>query len=69
QKIVSDEWRYALGIGFLGAFTTFSTFSVETDDLMRRGQWTTAILYVGCSVVLGLVAVAAGRALVLHLVA
>lgn len=69
QKIVSEEWRYALGIGFLGAFTTFSTFSVETDDLMRRGQWATTFLYVGCSVVLGVLAVAAGRVLVLRLVA
>lgn len=69
QKTVSEEWRYALGIGFLGAFTTFSTFSVETDDLMRRGHWTTALVYVGCSIVLGVLAVAAGRALVLRLVA
>ena len=69
QKIVSEEWRYALGIGFLGAFTTFSTFSVETDDLMRRGHWITALLYAGCSVAFGVLAVVAGRALVLRLAA
>ena len=67
QKIVSEEWRYALGVGFLGAFTTFSTFSLETDELMRRGQWTMAALYVACSVVLGVLAIAAGRALTLRL--
>ena len=69
QRVLDESWRYALGVGFLGAFTTFSTFSVETDELLQRGQWTTAAIYVGCSVVLGVLAVIAGRALALRFVA
>lgn len=32
-------WRTTLGIGFLGAFTTFSTFSVDTLYLLQQGLW------------------------------
>lgn len=67
QKTLSEEWQFALGVGFLGAFTTFSTFSVESEALMRRGQWPSAALYIACSVLLGVFAVVAGRALVLRL--
>jgi CrcB protein len=69
QKIVSEEWRYATGVGFLGAFTTFSAFSAETDELLRHGAWATAALYVGCSVVFGVAAAVSGRVLVLRLTA
>jgi len=47
-------------IGFLAAFTTFSTFSYETVTLLRDGDWTRASLYTGLSVALGLVAVFIG---------
>lgn len=67
QRVLDEEWRYALGVGFLGAFTTFSTFSIETETLMRRGEWLPAVLYVGCSVVLGIIAAVAGRVLVLRI--
>ena len=67
QRVLDESWRYALGIGFLGAFTTFSAFSVETEELIGRGLWMTATFYVGCSVVLGVLAVIAGRALALRL--
>jgi fluoride exporter len=65
QKIVSDEWRFALGIGFLGAFTTFSTFAVEAEELAQRGEWTHAAFYIGGNLVLGIAAVVAGRMLAL----
>ena len=57
---VSAEVRTMLTIGFLGAFTTFSTFSYETVTLLRDGDWTRAMLYTGLSLVLGLTAVLIG---------
>jgi CrcB protein len=60
---VSPEVRPFLTIGVLGAFTTFSTFSYETLALLQEGQWLRAGLYMGGSVVLGLIAMVAGMAL------
>ncbi|MBI3933214.1 MAG: CrcB family protein, partial [Acidobacteria bacterium] len=57
------EWRIALTIGFLGAFTTFSAFGYETFRLLEDGEWTYTSLYVSISVVGGLVGVAAGMKL------
>lgn len=68
EKIVSEEWRYAVGVGFLGAFTTFSTFAVEAEALLRRNEWMYSAFYVGGNLVLGILAVIAGRMLTLHFV-
>ena len=43
----------ALMTGFLGGFTTFSAFSLETVRLLEKGLWTTACFYVVLSGVLG----------------
>jgi CrcB protein len=56
----APEWRAFLAIGFLGAYTTFSTFSYETIALVRSGEWQRALLYVFGSVVLSLAATVAG---------
>lgn len=57
-----DAFRL-VGGGLLGAYTTFSTWMLETHSIGRAGQRRAAALNVGLSVALGLAAVALGRAL------
>lgn len=56
----SDQMRLAISVGFLGAYTTFSTFSYESNALLQDGEWLWAGVNVVGSVVLGLLAVRAG---------
>ncbi len=58
----SQEVRGFMTVGFLGAFTTFSTFSYETNSLLRGGQWRMGTANLAVSVVLGLAAVELGAA-------
>ena len=60
---LSPQVTTALAVGFLGAFTTYSTFSYEVLTLGKTSQVTLALLYVGLSVVLGWLAAAGGYAL------
>jgi CrcB protein len=55
-----DHLRLALGVGFLGAFTTFSTFEYETHALFEDGVWLTALTNIFLSLFVGLLAVRAG---------
>ena len=55
-----DDVAMAVGVGFLGAFTTFSTFGVETHTLLRGERFGAAAAYVVASVVLGVAAAALG---------
>jgi CrcB protein len=50
----APEWRAFLGIGVLGGYTTFSTFSYESVRLLQDGEWERALLYVAGSVVLSI---------------
>ncbi len=52
--------RLVVGTGFLGAFTTYSTFAVDTDLLVRAGRPGSAAVYVAVTVAAGLAASGAG---------
>jgi CrcB protein len=54
------EWRIALTVGFLGGFTTFSSFSWETIRLLQDGQWRSGMVYVFTSLIGGLICVLGG---------
>jgi fluoride exporter len=53
----SANWRYLIPIGFIGAYTTFSTFEWETFRTIQQSEFLLAGLYVGLSVVVGFVSV------------
>lgn len=55
--------RFLIPIGFIGAYSTFSTYEWETLSTLRSGAFALAALYAGGSLVLGLIAVWAGSVL------
>ncbi|MGC8736227.1 MAG: fluoride efflux transporter CrcB [Dissulfurimicrobium sp.] len=61
--MVSPQWRLFLVVGFVGAYTTFSTFLYETSNLLKDGEWFFAILNVTSSVITGFVALKLGEML------
>jgi CrcB protein len=63
RYLISAETRIVLLTGFMGAFTTFSTYAFESAGLLRSAEWFWAAVNLGSHVVLGLIAVFAGGAL------
>jgi CrcB protein len=60
---VARESRLLFAVGFVGTYTTFSTYAYQSLRLVQGGEIALAALYIIASVVLGLVAVFAGVAL------
>ena len=63
QITISPEARVALMVGFMGAFTTFSTYLVETAGLLRDGEWVFASLNFAAQNLGGFAALLIGTAL------
>lgn len=57
---LSPIWRLGIGVGFLGAFTTFSTFGYEVITLIQEGNLVTAMSYTFLSILIGFSGVALG---------
>jgi CrcB protein len=60
---VNVAWRYLIPVGFVGGYSTFSSFEWEAFATMQTGAFLLATLYIGLSIVLGLVGVWCGVAL------
>ena len=60
HPIVPIEIRMFLTVGFLGSYTTFSALSMATVDLLEKGDISIALINLGASVLLGLVAAVSG---------
>lgn len=67
HEVINPDYRLIWGTGFLGAYTTFSTFELESEGLLAQGQWGNASVYILGNVILGFIAVLLGRALALRL--
>jgi crcB protein len=63
RQLIGAELRLIILVGFMGAFTTFSSLVFETGELMRSAQWIRAALNLVGQNILGFVAFAIGAAI------
>ena len=61
--LVNPAWRFLIPVGFVGAYSTFSTYLWETLSNVRSGDFLVAALYAVGSLLLGLLAVWGGSLL------
>ena len=61
QGRLGGVWLLALGTGFCGAFTTFSTFELDAHGLLKSSQFAYALLYIGGNLFLGYGALLLGQ--------
>ena len=64
MSVPGENWRLLLGVGVLGGYTTFSSFSLDVVNMMQRGDLGVAALYITISVIGSIAALFAGLALV-----
>ena len=64
--LIREEYRLAVIVGFIGGFTTFSAFGIETFAFLNDGQYFRAAANVVLSLVLGLTGVWAGYCIAEH---
>jgi CrcB protein len=60
RAVLHPNWRFLIPVGFIGAYTTFSTFEYETFRAVEQGAWLVGVGNVLVSVVVGFISVAAG---------
>ncbi len=60
RLIFTSELRAIILVGFMGGFTTFSSFAFETSMLIRDGQWLSALANVAAQNIIGVAALALG---------
>lgn len=58
-----ESWRLLVGVGVLGGYTTFSSFSLEAALMIERGDWGVALLYVASSAIGAILMLFAGLGL------
>lgn len=51
---INEKWRYILGVGYLGSFTTFSTFTYDYVQLLQNGQYLLACSYIIVTIIVGI---------------